>query len=273
MKRQTKNGIAPLILMSMTLALITAGAAQTVSYDDFKSHRIDPSKWIGGQNYDPDLRETTRAIAREDENRGLHLAQTAYSSTVDDVGGSGGVFGLNFAVPDAINETAFSVVVNQAKIVGCDSNDSLAVTDAEFRGNFFNTEGSPTSQIGNVVAVIDVERSASDHGRSLTVAGFYSRCDDQFCATSTLLDYRALGKVLPGKVSKVRIKWDQPNHQFIFQLNGEAEVVSPYVVSDSSQPVTPYKAIELARVVPHCTATPRPFATIDATFRNVEINE
>lgn len=146
------------------------------------------------------------------------------------------------------------------------------MTDAEFRASFFNTENSPTTQAGNVIAVIDVERNPSSACSSLTVAGFYARCDDQFCASQTLLDYRVLGSVRFGDDSRLRLMWDQPGRRFIFQLNNDPEVVSVYTVSDSSPAVAPYKAIELARVVPHCSTAPRPFASIDALFRAVYAN-
>jgi hypothetical protein len=263
-----------LVLVLLTLALSKAGVAQTqlVLYDSFKSRNLDPSKWIGWQFFDPDIREARRQIAGEEENRRLDLSYTAYSATTDDFGGSGGGFGLAFPAPSAITETSFTVVVNRAAAVGCASNPSLIVTDVELRGNFFNMESSPTSQIGDVVAVIGISRTPTDVGGALTVAGFYSRCDDQFCGSQTPLDYRVLGSVLPGAVSTLRIKWDQPNHRFIFQLNGGAEVVSPYIVSDTTPAFFPYKAIEVARVVPHCTTTPRPFISIDAFVDNVYVN-
>src|SRR5207302_7321041 len=120
-------------------------------------------------------------LVGEEERRRLHLALTAYSSTADNFGGSGGPFGLAFPVPDAIKEASCTTVVNRAEAVGCASNPSLSVTDVEFRGNFFNTESSPTSQIGDVVGVIGISRTPTDVGGALTVAGFYTRCNDQFC--------------------------------------------------------------------------------------------
>ena len=263
-----------LTLALLAVALSKTGLADTQLelYDNFKSRSLDPSKWIGWQFFDPDIREARRQIAGEEENRGLRLSYTAYSATTDDSAGSGGGFGLAFPVPTAITETSFTVVVSQAAAVGCASNPSLIVTDVELRGNFFNMESSPTSQIGDVVAVIGISRTPTDVGGALTVAGFYSRCDDQFCGTQTPLDYRVLGSVLPGAISTLRIKWDKANHRFIFQLNGGAEVISPYTVSDTTPAFFPYKAVEVARVVPHCTTTPRPFISIDAVVSNVYVN-
>jgi len=259
-------------LVLLTFVLPKAGVAQLVLYDNFNSKQIDPSKWIGWQFFDPDIREAVRQPAGEEEGRHLRLSQRAYSATTDDFGGSGGLFGLAFPVPSAVTEASFTVVVSRAETVGCTVNPSQIVTAVEFRGNFFNMETAPTSQMGDVVAVISVARVPTDVGNALTVAGLYSRCDDQFCGTQTPLDYRVLGSVQPGAVSTLHIKWDQPNHRFIFQLNNDPEVISPYTVHDATPAVFSFKAIDLARVVPHCTTTPRPFASIDAFVDNVRVN-
>lgn len=259
-----------LLLLAVTLA--KANVTQLVLYDNFASATIDPAKWTGWQFFDPDVREAVRQITGEEENRHLHLSSTAYSATSDDFGGSGGGFGLAFPIPSAITEASFTVVVNIATAGACASNPSLDVTAVEFRGNFFNMESSPTSQIGDVVADISIARTPTDVGGALTVAGFYNRCDDQFCGTQTNLDYRVLGSVQPGAVSTLRIRWDQPNHRFIFQLNSQAEVISPYTVSDTTPAVFSYKAIGISRVVPHCTTTPRPFTSMDASVSHVYVN-
>jgi len=75
-----------------------------------------------------------------------------------------------------------------------------------------------------------------------------------------------------GIVSTLRIKWDQPNHNFIFQLNNQAEVVSHYAVSDTTPAVFSYKTINAGRVVPHCRTTRRPFISMDAFVSNVYVN-
>ena len=165
--------ISVLLLVAGTLA--KAAGTQLVLYDNFRSANIDPSKWIGWQYFDPDIREAVRQPVGEEENRRLHLSLTAYSATTDDSGGTGGASGLAFPVPSAIREVSFNAVVNRAEAVACASNPSLIVTTVEFRGNFFNVESSPTSQIGDVVGVIDIERSPTDVGGALTAVGFYNR--------------------------------------------------------------------------------------------------
>lgn len=260
------------MILILAVGLSRVSVAQLMPYDNFHSKHIDPSKWIGWQFFDPDVRESVRLLSGEEQDRHLRVAQTAYSSTADNTGGSGGSIGLAFPFPNVITEISFSVTVNQAKAVGCENNPALIVTAAEFQGNFFNVQSTATSQIGDVVAVISVARSPTDVGNALTVAGFYNRCDDEFCATQTLLDYHVLGNVQPGVPATLHLKWDKPNHRFVFQLNREPEVVSMYTVSDTTAAFFPNKVIGIARVVPHCTAQPRPFTSMDASFKNVWVN-
>jgi hypothetical protein len=271
-----KSVLQSSVLVLLTLALSIAGVAQTqlVLYDNFKSRNIDPSKWNGWQFFDFDVREAVRQLAGEEENRRLRLSLTAYSATTDDFGASGGGFGLAFPNPGAVTEVSFDLTVYRAVAVGCNSNpNGQIVTGAEFRGRFFNTESSPTSQLGDIETVIGANRNATDTGPAMEVVGFYQRCDDANCSARTTLGFNRLGFIQPGAVARLHIKWDQPNHQFVFQLNNGPLVFSPYAVSDTSQPFFgPNKAIDLARVVPHCTTAPRPFISIDAFVGNVYVN-
>jgi hypothetical protein len=262
------------ILLALTFVLSKSVAAQMVLYDNFNSPQIDPAKWIGVGS-DPDIRDEVRALSGEERNRHLRLSQTAYSATTDDNGTSGNVFGLGFPDPNAVNEVSFDLVVNKAEAVGCTSNPSgQIVTAAELRGRFFNTEAVPASQLGDVETAIGAARNASDSTPALEVDGFYQRCDDDFCGARTTLAFERLGFIQPGSTNRLHIRWDQPNHRFIFQLNNEPLVLSPYTVSDTSAPFFGrFENIDLARVVPHCTTTPRPFASIDASFDNVRVSQ
>jgi hypothetical protein len=268
-------------MIGLTLVLSHGGTAQLVLYDNFNSKNIDPSKWIGWQFYNPDQREAVREIvsaASENGGQGsvpgrrLHISERDYAATTDDNGSNGDTFGLGFPNPNAVTEASFTVTVKHADAVACSSNPSQTVTDAEFRGNFFNTDASPTSQIGDVVGAIAVTRAPPDVGSALRVVGFYTRCGDQYCGNQTTLGVVVLGYVQPGDRATLRIKWDQPNHRFVFQLNHQPEVASPYSVSDTTPAVFPNKFVGVARVVAHCTATPTAYTAIDAYFDNVYVN-
>src|SRR5207253_11449097 len=84
-------------------------------------------------------------LVGEEERRRLHLALTAYSSTADNFGGSGGPFGLAFTVPDASKAASCTTVANRADAVGCATNPSLSANDVACRWNLFNTDISPST--------------------------------------------------------------------------------------------------------------------------------
>lgn len=262
-------------LGALAIAAPVIGQTQLVLYDSFGSSRINPSKWIGLDGDFTSLRDAVRTVVREESDSSaglLHVFQNFYAFTNSDSGGTGGVFGLGFPNPASVTDLSFTVIVKKMLAVGCATNPSQSGGSAEFRGRFFNTEISPTSQLGDVESVIGPSRNATDAGSQFTVVAFYQRCDDANCGARTTLDFKVLGFVNPGEQSTLHIKWDQPNHRFVYQLNKQAEVVSQYTVSDVSAAVGQGKGIDIAHVVPNCTTTPRPVVTADVYFGNVYTN-
>jgi len=165
------------VLVLLAGALAKAGVSQLVLYDNFQSRKLDPSKWNGWQFFDFNVLDAARQLSGEEENRRLHLSLTAYAPTTDDFGASGGGFGLAFPNPGAVTEVSFDLTVNGAVAIGCSSNpNGQIVTGAEFRGRFFNTESSPTSQLGDIETVIAANRNGSDTGPAMEVIGFFQRC-------------------------------------------------------------------------------------------------
>jgi len=266
------------LVMSVCLSYNVYAQSSTnlVLYDNFASPSIDPKKWLGVDCDPTALRDTVRCVVADEfpwSSGLLHLYGKAYALTNTDIGGNGCPFGLQFPNPAAVTEISFTVVVDKMEPIGCATNSSQSAAVAEFRGRFFNTEVPPTSQLGDIESVIGVGRTGTDTGNQLTVSAFYTRCDDANCRARTSLDYRVLGSVYPGEQTTVRIKWDQPNHRFVYQLNRQPEVVSPYTVPDVSAPFFgPIKHIDITHVVPNCTTTPRPVVTVDAYFGNVYTN-
>jgi hypothetical protein len=267
-----RNLLRVALLALPQLWLFSTASAQLVLYDNFSKRTIDPAKWDGLQNAESDLRETIRELVANDDGYRLHLAQRAYSDVTDDSGGSGGLWGLAFPNPSAITAISFTATVNRANVAACSTNTGLDVTAAEFRGNFFNVQSSPTSSIGDVVGEIGINRAATDTNTSLTVSAFVNECSDQFCGNQANLAYQVLGTVSLGSTNLLSIRWDQPNHRFIFRLNNNVPVFESYDVPDTNPPFFAQKGIDLSRVVPHCTSSPRPSAFIDAYFDNVYVN-
>jgi hypothetical protein len=257
---------------------IPSTAGPLVLYDDFHGPRIDPNKWYGIWGDFSDAREMVRDIAwqpgGQGNDRALRVFLRSYANTWDDWGGLGGGYGLNFTSPATVKEVAFTVTVRGAQATTCSSNPGgMAAAVAELRGAFFNDGTGGAGSIGDVIAVISVNRFGTDTTNALTVSGFYTRCDDEYCGAQTYLGGGTLGYVNPGQPVRLRVKWDQPNHQFVFRMNGQPPLVSPYTVSDANPPsYGGWKYIGLTRILPNCTTSPRPQVMVDAYFSDVYVN-
>ena len=255
--------------LAFAVAAIGGGACchagSMVLYDDFSAKLIDPAKWFGAYG-DTAMLESSRQIV----GGRLHLNMRAYADTDAEGGGRGGVWGLGFPLPDAVTAVSFPVTVNAAAVVPCSSDRSAeTVTGPDFRGHFFNDRGSPTDQTGDIEAVLGASRSPGS--RLLNAFGLYDECTNPECTNPTILDYQILGKIAVGTTNTLSLTWDQPNHRFLFALNG-AVVPESYTISDTTPAFLPVKTLGVSRVVPNCTSTPRPTTFIDVDIGRVSVN-
>ncbi|HKV77840.1 MAG TPA: hypothetical protein VJP02_06860 [Candidatus Sulfotelmatobacter sp.] len=256
------------------MALSNAAFAQLVLYDNFNSTLIDPTKWLGGQTYDLDMREAQRGLVPTPKvagDRRLLLMQRGYSAITDNNGASGGVFNLAFANPNKITAVSFTLAVGSVGAVGCTTNSSIAGVSTGFGGSFFNPSSTPNGAAGDVKAVIFVDRLSST-GSTLSVGAGYFQCNDAGCSSITSLFAAGLGSVKINSKNTFSLTWDHANHRFTFQLNNNTPVTSTYTVGDGFPPGYPYKDLETTRTVPHCVSTPRPYITINAYFDDVYVN-
>jgi hypothetical protein len=260
-------------LVLLTIALPKAGVAQLSLYDNFNSKRIDPSKWIGEPSSptgsDIDRREVAAELVGEG-NRRLHLLETVYSATIDDNGIGGTGFGLGFANPSKVTAVSFTLAVNQEASVGCPN--SAAFGDAGFFGDYFNPAGGQDGQTGDIVASIGISRLSTDSGTSLDVNGSVSQCADSKCNNQTTLSFEDFGLAELGSTNTLSVKWDQPNHQFVFRVNKKPPVGLKYTVPDGFPPGLTDRSFFVFGSVPHCTTKPRPFASVEALFDDVYVN-
>jgi hypothetical protein len=267
--------LSVLLLAVVLPATCKPGTAQTTLYDNFDNTLINPNNWFGLEQYDPDMRESKREITptpRVTGDRRLHLLQRGYSATTDNVGATGGALGLLFTAPNNVTATSFTVVVAKEQVVGCAANSTVGAVSAGFEGAFFNPSSAPIGATGDVKANIVIVRTTTNTGKSLNAGASYYQCNDSTCSTSTPLFSQGLGTVLPGSTNTLTLTWDQANHQFIFQLNGNAPVTSTYTVGDGFPPGYAAKYLTVERLVPHCASTPRPSALVEAYFDNVYVN-
>ena len=246
---------------------IQAGANSLVLYDDFNGRRLDFTRWFEWEQ-DGLMLETVRELSPpyqgERNNRRLRMSQQAYSWTGNDEGAQYGWVGLNLKENRAASvvEISFDITVSSAKISDCQSNPSISsLAWAGFVGNFFNYGGQPGQDVGaNIQLALD---DTNPHG-PLRVEALYG--------TDIASGYQIIGSLPLGKTAKLRVKWDQPNHQFIYQLNKNPEVMMPYNLPDGFPAGYPFKAFWVARGTPNCTATPTGRAMMEAYFDNVYVN-
>lgn len=240
-----------------------------VLYDNFNGQQIDPLKWDDWTN-SMGMRDVVRKLSPSYEGQGnngrLHLLQRAYSWTGNDDGASYGWLGLSFTNPASITEVSFSMVVNRAMITGCQTNPSGPGVTAGLNGRFFNYGGQqdPSQDVG---ADINLARDPSNPTGALRVQADYATQD------GTASQYQTLGYAFPGQTVKLRMKWDQPNHQFVFQFNNNPPVAIGYgSLPDTLPPVYPLKVLQIQQGTPHCTTTPVASALMDVYFDNVYVN-
>jgi hypothetical protein len=256
--------------MVVVLALVgcKAANAQMVLYDNFDAtSTINPAKWAGVPG-DPHILDELRELAAVPgvpKDKQLHLYQKAYGATTDNSGSSGGLFGLSFLNPSAVTAISFTLVVNKITQIACKTNPGIAVTGAGFLGSFFSIDASPTSSNDDVTADIQIEQNVCCGGPR--AVGYVTE------QNGTMLDWQELGPVTLKSTNTLFLQWDQPNHRFIFQLNGGTQVFEPYSVSDTSPPFYAFKNLKIARAVADCTSTPRPYVLVDADFDNVYVNQ
>lgn len=238
-----------------------------VLYDDFNGPRIDPTKWndwMASGSMREAVRELSPSYQGEGNKRRLHVLQRAYSETFNDLDASYGWLGLRFTNPTTITEVSLKIEVNSATVSECQSNPSVGSSAwAGFVGRFFSTDGSQDGS-QDVDAEVELVRDSTDAGAMLGVRavigapGYY--------------DSRTLGFVSLGQTAKLHVKWDQPNHQFIFQLNEDPVVSMAYSLIDTYPPGIPLKALMVTRGIPNCTTTPLGSAMMDAYFDKVYVN-
>lgn len=247
---------------------ISTSSGSLVLYDDFNGVRVDPQKWDDSSNLFG-VREVVRELSPSYQcrgnNRRLRIFQQAYSWAGNDTGSSYGGVGLKFVNPAAVTEMSASIMVNSVAVSNCQSNSDSSAVWAGIGGRFFNYGGQQDPN-QDVEADINLIRDSWYATGPLRVQASYGTGDGIF-------QYQVLGSINPGTTVKLRVKWDQPNHQFIFQLNNDPPVPLVYgALPDTYPPYYALKTLSVTQGTPHCTTTPTGSAMMDTYFDNVYVN-
>lgn len=246
-----------------------------VLYDDFSSNFIDGNKWSGGEVRSGAvvLLEYVREIK---ENR-LHMVDRTLGDPTSDKGISRGYNTLRFTKEGRITGMKATVQVNDVEAKGCQANPLPTTASLQLMGSFFNTTAAPTpnSQKNDVIAWIGIQRrsNSTDKPNVLEVNYMVSECPNSNCFPSTPLDKGFLGIVMTGSITELSIRWDKANHQFIFQMDLQSAVFSPYKVSDLSRPGVGFKQLNLVHFIANCKEEPPSMAFMDVYFHKVFVND
>jgi hypothetical protein len=235
-----------------------------VLYDNFNGRWIDPAKWngeMGTANSLELVRELWPSYQGEGNNRYLHMFERAYASEGTEEVDYDGV-GIRFKNPASIHEISFDVIVSSASVSGCQDNPNTGALQAEFWGSFFSYQGM------DVWATISLVRDGTDARAPLRADALFNSDD------WSIADYQTLGYVRLGVPAKLRVKWDQANSQFIFQLNGGPPVIMAYgsAIPNTDPPNTQIKGLSVFQAIPRCPSTTRGSGVMDAYFDNVYVN-
>jgi hypothetical protein len=221
-------------LLLVTLGLSSPSIAQLKLYDNFRSKRIDPSKWVGNRLHSlevaTEIDVSKHRTRREEGNRRLRISQTGtlQSRTAMDRA----AVDLALDSPDPAGKKHRSRPVDQMQLVDC--GNSQTFTTVGFFGDYFNPTGATNGQTGDIVASIRVT-GFNTNGYCTDMSTSVSQCQDPQCNGQTTL----ISGSRPSAARKYEHTFSclgSANHQFVFRLNSNPSIPLAYTVPDSFPP-------------------------------------
>ena len=274
------------IVLTVILTSVPAQAQGTLTlYDNFEAKSLDPTKWFGAESFGTGaiILESMRQIKTEPTfgYKGLDILNRVYGDTTSDNGTSEGLTRLLFLDGTNVTTIQAKVQVERFRVTVCAGNPSPSEARARIGGLYFNTgPRTPGSATNDVFACIMVRRLSNSLAAPdvLDVVAYAFHCSNQSCSNGTFMGTGTLGTVVLGQRVKLRITWDQANHQFIFQKGKKPEVILPYNPTTFPDTLPPgasnggNKRLDVDQTVASCTSQPRPVAFMEAFFDDVYVN-
>jgi hypothetical protein len=248
---------ATLVAVSVILWPLSVAALEPLAvYEDWTQPLIRSDRWQGGQDFGG--QEVRRLIV---PGQKLLLRYRRQGSTASNTGSTRAAQYLSTINPTQINEIEAAFTVTNLAMTVCAANNSGAATRARparlLMGKFNDgTQAVPGNRIGDYLAGVQARRDGSSANPAgvLNVEGFVNRCTNASCSTSTGISTVLATTVSVGQSFTLRLKWDQPNHQFLFGLDSEADVALPYAASDTAPANSPFVNIDIGHTTANCTA-------------------
>lgn len=227
-------------------------------YEDWIQGLIRSDRWSGGQNLGG--QEVKRVIT---PGQTLLLRYRLNGSTPSDTGSTGSSQFLNTINPTQINEIEATFTVSNLGMTTCAANNSGAATrarPARLLMERFNdgTQSIPGNRTGDYLALVQAVRQGDSTNPAgvLQIEGFLGRCTDASCTPSTITGatYTLATPVSVGQTFTLRLKWDQPNHRFLFGLDALGDVAMLYAASDTAPANSSFVGINVFHAAANCTA-------------------
>jgi FG-GAP-like repeat len=229
----------------------------TTVYEDWHEGAIRSARWLGGESFGG--QELAREVI---SGKLLEMRYRRGGTTASDTGSTSSDQFLSIADPARTDGIGATFTVNNLSMTVCAANNAGAVTrarPARLLISRFNdgTQSVPGNRLGDYLAGVQAFRDGSSPNPAgvLNIQGFIVRCTDASCTTNTLVVSNTLvTTVSVGQPFTLRLKWDQPNHQFLFGLDGSADTALPYAVSDTAPANVPFEDIDVSHTTANCTA-------------------
>lgn len=257
MSRRMRDIVGAVIVFGALLLPPSPAVATFAVYEDWHEGVIRSDRWLGGE--DSGGQEIEREVTPANV---LRLRYRHEGSTIADTGSAASGQFLNTAEPTQINEIEAAFTVSSLGMTTCAANNSGAATRARparlLMGKFNDgTQSTPGNRLGDHIAGVHAFRdgSSSNPDGVLNVQGFIVRCTNASCSTNTPVITNTLATtVAVGQTFALRLKWDQPNHQFLFGLDDSSDIALPYAASDTAPANTTFVNIGLSHTTANCPA-------------------
>ncbi len=240
-------------------------------YEDWTSGLIRSDRWQGGEGFGG--QEARREIGLDPfGNFKLKLRFRREGSTGSDVGNGSSDMFLNVTRPTTVTEIEADFRVKTLSMNTCAANNAGSITRARparlllarFNDGASSGAGDAT---GDFRAGVQEQRNGStaDPEGVLQVAGSISRCSNAACSATTTPVISVLPTTVSvGETHNLKLIWDSPNNQFLFDLdNSGTPTALPYNPASNVKPAAvPFVDIDVFHSTANCTAGA---VTIDST--------
>jgi hypothetical protein len=229
-----------ILIVGFTVWPLAAAALEPLAvYEDWSVSLMRPDRWDGAQGFGGG--EIKRQITA---GQRLLMRYRREGSAASNSGTTNSFHFIRPANHAQVNEIEATFTVTNLSMTACAANNAGGLTrarPARLHMEKFNdgTSSGPGDRTGDHEGIVQVFRdgnSASPPG-VMSVHGVIIRCSNPTCTTTTTVVSNTLATtVTVGQTFTLALKWDQPNHQFLFSLDSSGDIALPYAASDTAAP-------------------------------------